>query len=411
VPKTKEVFLLPTLSRFRRGAAILAAAALLAVPAHAADAAVRCLSHADFSGAVSLDGIVVTAVPGDAALTYGTRVLRAGDILPAAALDGLTLSGAADGDADISYLPVSGGVVGTQTTLSLHLGSSKNEAPTATDQQFETYKNIPLTESLTASDPENGTLTYAVVTEPKHGTVTLSDDGTFTYTPKKNKVGKDSFTYTATDDQGQAAQATVSITIQKPADKATFTDMAGDPDQFVAMWLKEQGVYGGETLAGNLYFNPDETVTRGEFLVMVMDLLDISPETDELVSGFADESDTPSWMRPYIVSALRSGIVAGVHSADGLVFRPTAELTHAEAAVMVNNILGLEGDSAVSVFAADDDVPTWARSAVEALSQADILSTGGDTTPMTRRECARLLYAAWQQAGSGEASLLSWAAE
>jgi hypothetical protein len=103
--------------------------------------------------------------------------------------------------------------------------------------------------------------------------------------------------------------------------------------------------------------------------------------------------------------------VSGVRSADGLVFRPTAELTHAEAAVLVNNLLGLEGDSAVSVFAADDTVPAWARSAVEALAQADVLTTGGDTTPMTRRECARLLYAAYQKADSGEVSLLAWASE
>jgi VCBS repeat-containing protein len=392
------------LTRIRRGAACLAAAAMLGVSAQGAE---LYLSQADFSGTVALDGIVVTAVPGDESLTYGTRTVRAGDILPAAALDALTFSGTET--ETISYLPVSGGVVGTQTTLALR--PAKNEAPTATDQQFETYKNIPLTEALNAADPENGALTYQVTKEPKRGTVTISDDGTFTYTPKKNKVGTDSFTYVATDDQGQTAQATVSITIQKPADKATFADMARDPDQFVALWLKDQGVYGGETLAGELYFNPDETVTRGEFLVMVMDLLQISPETGELVSGFADEAGTPAWMQPYIVSALRSGIVSGVRSADGLVFRPTAELTHAEAAVLVNNLLGLEGDSAVSVFAADDTVPAWARSAVEALAQADVLTTGGDTTPMTRRECARLLYAAYQKADSGEVSLLAWASE
>ena len=34
------------------------------------------------------------------------------------------------------------------------------------------------------------------------------------------------------------------------------------------MWLKEQGVYTGQRVAGSLCFCPDDTVTRGEFLVM-----------------------------------------------------------------------------------------------------------------------------------------------
>lgn len=397
-------------------ACLMAAVCLLSAPVSAADDAVHCFSQADFSGSVTLDGIVITEVPANTqgVVTYGARTLRAGDILPASILDSLVLTSTSeeDGEASISYLPVASGIVGTQTTLSLHLGGTKNEVPTATDQQFETYKNIELQEALDAADPENGTLTYTVTKAPKHGAVTISENGTFTYTPKKNKVGKDSFTYTVTDDAGQTAQATVTIQILKPSDKTTFTDMAGDPDQFVAMWLKEQGIYGGETLAGNLYFHPDDTVTRGEFLVMVMDLLEISPETEELVSGFADESDTPEWMRPYIISALRSGIVSGVNSADGLVFRPTAELTRAEAAVMVNNILGLSGDNALSVFSADGDVPAWARSAVSALSEADVLNTSGSyLEPITMRECARLLYAAWQKTDNGETSLLAWAAE
>lgn len=397
---------------------LLVAAALLSVPAMAAetDNAVYCFSQADFSGTLALDGIVITQVPAasEGTVTYGARTLRAGDVLTADALDSLVLTAASseDTNAAITYLPVSGGIVGTPATLSLHLGKAKNEAPTAAAQSFETYKNIALQEALDASDPEGGALTYAVTAQPKRGTVSISEDGTFTYTPKKNKVGSDSFTYTVTDDAGQTAEATVSIEILKPTDKTTFADMSGDPDEFVALWLKDQGIYGGETLAGSLYFHPDDTVTRGEFLVMVMDLLEISPETDELVSGFADESDTPAWMRPYIVSALRSGIVSGVNSADGLVFRPTAELTRAEAAVMVNNILGLSGDDALSVFSAEGDVPAWARSAVSALAEADVLNASGSyLEPITMRECARLLYAAWQKTDSGEASLLAWATE
>ena len=85
-------------------------------------------------------------------------------------------------------------------------------------------------------------LTYQLVKEPKRGTVELHDDGSFTYTPGKNKVGKDSFVFTATDPAGNVSnEACVKIRILKPADKATYQDMSGDKDAFAAMWLKDQG--------------------------------------------------------------------------------------------------------------------------------------------------------------------------
>ena len=68
---------------------------------------------------------------------------------------------------------------------------------------METYKNLPNTASFRAKDPEGEAVTYAVLRQPKRGTVTLDGQGGFTYTPKKNKVGVDSFTYTATDPAGK----------------------------------------------------------------------------------------------------------------------------------------------------------------------------------------------------------------
>jgi hypothetical protein len=39
------------------------------------------------------------------------------------------------------------------------------------------------------------------------------------------------------------------------------------------MWLKEQGIFTGSTIGGNFCFSPDKSVSRGEFLVMVMNLV------------------------------------------------------------------------------------------------------------------------------------------
>ena len=64
-------------------------------------------------------------------------------------------------------------------------------------------------------------------------------DGSFIYTPKKNKVGVDSFTYTATDASGKVSrEATVTIQILKPTDARQYTDTVGLDCRFEAEWLK-----------------------------------------------------------------------------------------------------------------------------------------------------------------------------
>ena len=139
--------------------------------------------------------------------------------------------------------------------------------------------------------------TVTIVSEPKRGTVDVAEDGTVTYTPNENKVGKDSFTYTVTDPAGNVSEeATVRIRILKPSDKETYQDMDGDPAELAAMWMKETGLYRGNSVAGELLFSPDETVTRGEFTAMCVALTQAQPEL--LETGFIDGDDMPLWLHP-----------------------------------------------------------------------------------------------------------------
>lgn len=50
-------------------------------------------------------------------------------------------------------------------------------------------------------------------TAPAHGTITLNNDGSFSYTPASGYAGNDSFTYTASDSAGDTATQTVMITV------------------------------------------------------------------------------------------------------------------------------------------------------------------------------------------------------
>ena len=358
-----------------------------------------CFSQDDFTSAAA-DGIFLTSVPQEALATvrYGSRVLKAGDALPTEALGDLTLEAkcVTAQEVTIGYCTLSDGVLSGVQELKLSILPKEDQPPTAEDGSLETYKNIAGSGTLSAADPEGKPLTYNLVKEPKRGSVELHEDGTFTYTPDKNKVGKDSFTYTVTDSGGNTSEeAKISIEIRKPTDKATYADMDGDPDAFYAMWLKEAGLFTGATVGGNLCFEPEKTVSRGEFLVMVMKLVDAQADETGLTSGFSDEAATPVWLQPYIVSALGSGMISGVSSEDGVVFRPEAALSRAEAAVMLQNVLQLPAPTAKTVFLETDAaaVPAWAADATAALSAAGIsLGDTAQADAITRREVAKLLY-------------------
>lgn len=403
--------------------AVLLVLAALTTGALAADISLTtasgyALSAMDFSaGGSSPEGVYISSVPDASvcAIRYGSRTLRAGDVLPAQALCALTLEPAADtvATAALVYCPISDGSVGQMQSINLNIRSGKNRAPEAENMDFETYKNVSNTGTLPVTDPDGDALTYQLVKEPTRGTVELHDDGTFTYTPKENKVGKDSFVFTATDEAGNVSnEATVKIKIVKPTDKTCYTDMAASPDEYLAMWLKERGVYTGKTIAGNVCFEPDGTVGRGEFLVMAMTLLGAQAEDAELTSGFADEALTPGWMRPYIVSAFKSGMISGVSSENGMIFRPSAALTGAEAAVMLQNMLQLPESDSKAVFASGEEettVPVWAQSAVSTLAGAGVsVPASTSAEAITRLDAARLLYDVYQLTQREDIATFYW---
>ena len=61
---------------------------------------------------------------------------------------------------------------------------------------------------------KDGMFLYTLVTPPKHGYVTLSEDGSFCYFADKGYTGTDSFTYTYNELLGESEPCTVNITIE-----------------------------------------------------------------------------------------------------------------------------------------------------------------------------------------------------
>lgn len=344
-----------------------------------------CFSLEDFaSEEKELKGICVTEVPEKTGMVLlGSRVIRPGDTLSADRLAELTFAPAdteTDADAQVGYLPIYSGEVGPETTLTLAIRGKENKAPVAEDSALETYKNLENTGKLKVKDPEGEPMTFTVVRQPKRGTVTIAEDGSFTYTPKKNKVGIDSFTYTAKDAAGKVSrEATVTITILKPTDSTKYTDTTGKSCCFAAEWMKNTGIFTGESVAGSACFSPEKTVTRGEFVTMLVKALNIPVEEDISYTGY---TDAPDWLRPYLAAAARAGLTRGMPEGDA--FGADESMAPEDAAALLCaalDLTGQEGDAA-------------------ALEEAGIPAPEGEA--LNRAQTAELLYrlsAATNQAG------------
>lgn len=376
----------------------LACAFALSVPVMAAEVdcdQVYCFSGDDFAPADdTLTGVCITGLPeGErGSVTLGARIIRPGDILTRQQLEQMTFSptrSEEDQQATVTYLPIFPDRVEPETDLVISIRGKEDKAPAAEDSAIETYKNLANEGRLKASDPEGQALTFTLVRPPKRGQVVLREDGSFLYTPKNNKVGTDSFVYTATDPAGNVSrEATVTIEILKPTDSKQYTDTAGTACRFTAEWLRSAGIFSGETVSGQLCFSPDAQVTRGEFLAMLMQALDLPVDRTVAYTGFADES--PDWLKPYLAAALRSGIVSGYPGEAGAVFCPDRVITGSEAAVMLTNALELT----IPTDAMEEPgVPAWAQSATAAVN-AGGLSLPQSNAPMTRADAANVLYQA-----------------
>ena len=347
-----------------------------------------CFASEDFApGEAQLAGICITKLPESAKGTVmlGSRILRPGDVLTAQQVGQMTFVAnyvQRDDTATIGYLPVFANGMAGEATMTLSIRGRENQAPIAEDCAFETYKNLEVTGQLKVRDPEGQEMTFTLTRPPKRGDIVIQQDGSFTYTPKKNKVGIDSFTFTATDPAGKTSrEATVTVSIQKPTDAKQYSDTVGKDCRFAAEWMKNTGIFVGESLGGSPCFSPDRMVSRGEFVTMLVKTLNLPTDPDLTETGY---TDVPDWLKPYLAAAIRSGLTTGLTTTDG--FGPDLSVTAEEAAAMLCSALQLEPQEQTVLSSPEGEAFTPVEVA---------LQNGFDLIPgqtLTRSDCASLLY-------------------
>lgn len=111
--------------------------------------------------------------------------------------------------------------LGTVTINVTATNDPPNAGPDAYSTTYATQLTVNAANGVLSNDTDSDQttpLTAQLVTQPANGTVTLSSNGSFVYTPNSNFSGTDRFTYRAVDAGGlQSAPATVSITVASAA--------------------------------------------------------------------------------------------------------------------------------------------------------------------------------------------------
>lgn len=155
--------------------------------------------------------------------------------------------------------------------------------PVANDDAFSTPEDNELVVAgpgvlANDTDGDGDPLTASVTTPPVNGTVMMTPDGGFTYTPTPDFHGTDSFTYRAADGTGSSSVAAVSVMVTpvndppSAADDTAGTpqytpvtvdalvndfDRDGDPLLIVALGMPSHGT--ATTDGSTITFTPDHT--------------------------------------------------------------------------------------------------------------------------------------------------------
>ena len=179
----------------------------------------------------------------------------------------------------------------------------------------------------------------------------------------------------------------------------SFNDVAADA------WYKNAvdfiAARGITTGTGDNSFSPDAKLTRGQFVVLLMNAYQISTQNQgepSQIPNFSDAGNT--YYTDYLLAAKALGIVNGV---GNNMFAPEKEITRQETFVMLYNALKVidEVPAAINSVQLTDfndgtNVADWANEALSSLVKAGTVGGHNNnlnpTATTTRAEIAQVLY-------------------
>lgn len=361
-------------------------------------------SEGDFKCALSIsefDSITVTKLPksSEGTLLLAGRRVREGQRIKRRSIASLVFIPRSDEVTEASFSFVLDGGSGCETECRMRFIDRVNYAPRierTRTSAVTTQADITAHGRLNAKDPEDDAIEFIIVSYPKNGYLTFTpDSGEYKYTPEAGFTGYDRFSYVARDEYGNYSEVeTVGLRVIERMTEEVFMDMTDRGEHTAALALSAMGIMGGYRVGDGLYFRPDESVSRAEFVALAMKSYGIKSDTTITASFFDDNGDIPEALVSYVATAERMGIIDGELKGGSLLFEPNRAITKYEAAMIMARLLGKDGEGEDTVYLEYDGVPVFARVSVGAMITLSIFDPeeGGLSECVTRAEAARYLY-------------------
>ncbi len=350
--------------------------------------------------------ITVTSIPDESLgiLKLGSKKVEIGEIIEKESISSLVFSPANEIITEASFEFICDNYAGgASLECIMKFTEKENAAPTAATAAItvNAKKNISVYGELTSSDPENDELEYFIVSYPEKGLLTVTSKyGDFKYEPNEDYTGKDSFSYIVRDTYGNfSGISTVSITVTKSGIDLEYLDLKETSAHTAAIELAERGIMIGEMKAEGMYFNPEKSVSRQDFTVMLMKSAGIEADESLTETYFDDNSAIDERNISYIATAQKMGYICGSFDGKELNFRPEDAITRAEASLIISRMLNLTAPVSSIGFDDKDSIPIWAEESIASVYAEGIFSrpnpnemTISATSALTRAQAAEAFY-------------------
>ena len=222
--------------------------------------------------------ITATDVEGDA-ITYGVGAQgKIGTVSIDASTGVYTYAPTADKNGTDSFVLTASDGKGGADSITVNVSvAAVNDAPKiaadSVSTALATTEDTAKTGSIKATDADGDAITYAVASQGKLGAVSIdASTGAYTYTPKANENGSESFVLTASDGKGGADSITVAVTIAAVNDAPAAADdtatVVGGNSVAVSVLANDKDVDNDKltivsavSTRGNVTINSDGTLT------------------------------------------------------------------------------------------------------------------------------------------------------
>lgn len=220
----------------------------------------------------------------------------------------------------------------------ISIRDSENGCPTMTAGAFETISGVCCVAAPKIYDPDGDEAVLKVVRYPENGSVRIVDTKIY-YTPFDGYIGSDSMLVEVCDVYGGTSPETeLTFNVKRNTYSIRFADMENDGAHSAAVALAEKSVVAFTRRDGEYFFSPADTVSRIDFIVMLLTAAGVNTDTSMPVSlKFDDLDGIPQAKLKYLEKAADMGLIRLTDKS----FAPDGGVTRVAAAEWVGKLLGM----------------------------------------------------------------------